>query len=365
MEGRMDDTVYKVWLGCCSGLSVREQMLLTEVFGGPEGVFKAADGDIAAVRNNYLTCLAEPQAECPLSKDLSNAHSLLDRAEKSGAGILYITDGEYPAHLAAIQDPPALLWYKGDLSIIRTPGIAIVGTRRCSPYGRWVAEELGKRIARCGGRVISGMAEGIDSAGHRGCMEEGGRTAAVFGTGIDICFPRSNQKLYAELQRNHLTLTEVEPGCAGKPWNFPRRNRIISGLSRAVIVVEGALKSGSMITAGLAGEQGRDVFAVPGNINQPGSLGANRLIMDGATPVTDLDDLPELLGLERPGASDSLPELTAQEKALLKTIWENNGQPAELIVYRSALPSRDCLALISSLELKGLVNCEGNRLFAL
>ena len=359
----MDNNVYKVWLANFAGIDVKGQMILAELFGGPEGVFRASERDIRCTVNSFGGFRGADD-QCGLySKDLKGAEGLLEKAEKCGAKLLYITDEEYPAHLANIPDPPALLWYKGDLSIIEKPGIAIVGTRRCSPYGRWVAEELGRRIAACGENVISGMAEGIDSAGHRGCMRGGGKTAAVFGTGIDVCFPRSNRKLYEELQNDHLTLSEFDPGVYGKAWYFPQRNRIISGLSRAVIVVEGALKSGSMITAGLAGEQGRDVFAVPGNINQPGSLGANKLIMDGATPITDLDAVPELLGLARPGASRRRPELTAQEESLLKTIRENNGQPAELIAHKSVLPSRDCLALISSLELKGLVNSEGNRLF--
>lgn len=348
----MDSSVYKVWLAKYAGLTVKGQILLSELFGGPEGVFRASDGDVRSTLGDVT-----------LRKELNGALRLLDNAGKCGAKALHITDEAYPGHLASIPDPPPLLWYKGDLSVIERPGIAIVGTRRCSPYGRWVADELGKRIARCGCNVISGMAEGIDSAGHKGCIAAGGKTAAVFGTGIDICFPRSNQKLYEELQKDHLTLSEIDPGCPGKSWNFPQRNRIISGLSGAVIVVEGAMKSGSMITAGLAAEQGREVFAVPGNINQPGSLGANKLIMDGATPITDLDAVPELLGLERPGAADRHPELTSQEESLLKTIRENSGQPVELIAHKSVLPSRECLALISSLELKGLVKSEGNRLF--
>ena len=359
----MDNSIYKVWLSIFAGPDVKGQMILSELLGGPEGVFMASGREIRDTVNSFGG-LPGVDDFCGLfTKDLKGAELLLAKAEKCGAKLLHISDEEYPDHLASIPDPPALLWYKGDLSIIEKPGIAIVGTRRCSPYGRWVAEELGRRIAACGERVISGMAEGIDSAGHRGCIRGGGKTAAVFGTGIDICFPHSNLKLYEELQKNHLTLSEVDPGYGGKAWNFPQRNRIISGLSRIVIVVEGALKSGSMITAGLAGEQGRDVFAVPGNINQPGSLGANKLIMDGATPITDLDAVPELLGLQRPGRAGRHPELTSQEETLLKVIRENFGQPAELIAHKTVLPSRDCLALISSLELKGLVNNRGNRLF--
>ena len=145
--------------------------------------------------------------------------------------------------------------------------------------------------------VISGMAEGIDSRGHYGCIDADGRTIAVLGTCIDVCFPRSNQTLYDRLARDHLIISEYAPGETTGNWSFPRRNRIIAGLSKAVVVVEGTLKSGSMITANIALEQGRPVFAVPGNIDQPNSLGVNYLIRDGAIPITSIDEIPEILGI--------------------------------------------------------------------
>ena len=278
-------------------------------------------------------------------------------------GIIRIDDADYPAHLREIKDPPKRLYYRGDLGLIKYPGIAIVGTRRSSPYGRWAAREIAKRVARCGVPVISGMAEGIDSAAHWGCIAEDMGTVAVFGTGIDICFPVSNEKLMKKIEEKGLILSEYEPGTRGFRFNFPERNRIISGLSKSVIVVEGALKSGSMITARLALEQGRDVFAVPGNIDQPNSIGVNRLIADGAFPIMELSGVEELLGIGKGRIARMIESFSDEEKIVTGFILEAPGISAEEIAFRSGMDLRTCSLLASALELKGFIRSEGNRLF--
>lgn len=360
-----DKYLYEIWLASCRGLTCRGRLLLMELFDGAEGVYNASAAEVRQVLDAYGDLVFQGKQRPVLVHDLEYARGAMKRAEECGARILSINDPEYPDHLAGIPDPPTILYYKGDLDIIKDPGIAVVGTRRCSPYGRWVAGEIAKRIAACGVNVISGMAEGIDSAGHRGCIAAGGKTAAVFGTGVDVCFPTSNSGLFAELQKNHLTISELAPGERGMAWNFPQRNRIISGLSKDVIVVEGAMKSGSMITAGLAADQGRGVFAVPGNINQPCSIGVNKLIMDGAAPIIDLDSIPEILGIQERGRRKRAASLSAEEEKVLEVIRGNSGLQPELIVDKSGLYAADCLALISSLELKGLVSREGGRLFTM
>ena len=277
--------------------------------------------------------------------------------------VLRMDDADYPAHLRNIPDPPEKLYYSGDISLIRHPGIAVVGTRRSSPYGRWAAAEIAKRIARCRVPVISGMAEGIDSAAHWGCLAEDMGTVAVFGTGIDICFPASNEKLCRKIAEKGLIITEYEPGTRGYRSNFPERNRIISGLSKSVIVVEGALKSGSMITARLALEQGRDVFAVPGNINQPNSVGVNKLIADGAFPIMQLEGLESLLGIGEGRIARMIESFSDEEKIMIGSVLESPGISAEEIALRSGMPLRTCSLLASALELKGLIRTEGSRLY--
>ena len=339
-------------------------VLLTELFGSAEAVFRAKEDDLTQVFSLYGELSQKIGKSGILQKDLSHAADILRNSDRIGARILTIDDEEYPAHLKTIPQAPYLLFCRGDLSMLRTPGVAVVGTRRCSPYGRWAAGEIAARIAACGFPVISGMAEGIDTAAHKGTLAAGGRTAAVLGTGPDICFPRSNELLFRQLCEEQLILSEYFPGDRGYRGNFPRRNRIISGLSAAVFVVEGALKSGSMITAALAAEQGREVFAVPGNINQPNSVGVNRLIADGAVPVCALDEIPSLLGVDADRRKAARQEnLSAAEKTLLRKISENNGQSADLIISVSGFDAAECRGLLASLELKSLIRCSGSRIY--
>ena len=270
---------------------------------------------------------------------------------------------EFPEHLKSIPDAPALLYYAGDISLVQHPLIAIVGTRRCSPYGRWAAQSIAEKVARSGVSVVSGMAYGIDTAAHKGCIKGGMPTVAVLGTGIDICFPSSNQDLYEKIAAEGLLVSEFPPGMPGLRENFPQRNRIISGLSRSVIVVEGAPRSGSMITARLALEQGRDVFAVPGNIDQPNSLGVNKLIADGAYPILDLDSVCEVLGIGSTEKQKIIRTLSEEEILLLGFVSESPGMTVEYAAFKTGMDFRTASALATGLELKGLVSVRGQRVF--
>ena len=270
---------------------------------------------------------------------------------------------EYPEHLKSIPDAPEKLYYSGDIGLIEHPLIAVVGTRRCSPYGRWAAEKISEKIARCGVSVVSGMASGIDTAAHRGCIKGGMPTIAVLGTGVDICFPASNRQLYERIAAEGLLISEYPPGEGGRPAFFPQRNRIISGLSKSVIVVEGAPRSGSMITARLALEQGRDVFAVPGNIDQPNSLGVNKLIADGAYPILELESVCEVLGIGVTEKQKIIRTLSEEEIMLLGFISEQPGVTIEYAAFKTGFDYLTASTLASGLELKGLVSLRGQRVF--
>ena len=272
-------------------------------------------------------------------------------------------DGAYPEHLRSIQKAPEVLYYIGNIELITHPLVAIVGTRRCSAYGRWAAEGIAARVAACGIPVVSGMAEGIDSAAHIGCIKAGAPTVAVLGTGIDICFPKSNLDLYRRIAEDGLILSEYPPGVMGNRWMFPERNRIISGLAKSVVVVEGTLKSGSMITAGLALEQGRDVYAVPGNINQPGSAGVNKLIADGACPILDMDSAAHTLGLSGAKKLRRIEALSEEEKLVLAAVTEDPGISPDKAALKTGLPVADALAYLGVLELKDLVFSRGQRYY--
>ena len=205
----------------------------------------------------------------------------------------------YPAWLRMVPDPPPVLWVRGDLSVLEQTSIAIVGSRSASQYARQVARELAAGLAREAIVVTSGMARGVDGAAHEGCLAAGGRTIAVLGTGVDVIYPREHLALSGRILASGLLVSECEPGAPAYPSHFPRRNRIISGLSRAVVVVEASEKSGSLITARMALEQGREVMAVPGSVLYGRNRGAHALIKDGAIPVEDVTDILDALGMAR------------------------------------------------------------------
>ncbi|MEW5806890.1 MAG: DNA-processing protein DprA [Acidobacteriota bacterium] len=217
------------------------------------------------------------------------AERILKEVRKAGAFVLTIFSDQYPVLLKEIHDPPPVLYCKGRID--NDLKIAVVGTRRATPYGKIVAENLGFELASHGITVVSGLARGVDTEAHRGALNAGGRTIAVLGCGFHHIYPKENRKLADSISENGAVITEFPMEIQPVPENFPRRNRIISGLSVATVIVEAEERSGALITANLALEQGREVFAVPGNITSRKSLGPNRLIKDGATPLIDFDDI--------------------------------------------------------------------------
>ncbi len=283
-------------------------------------------------------------------------------ARALGATALDIDDECYPALLRAIHDPPSLLYVRGDPALLLEAQLAVVGSRRASPAGLRLAQLLSGQLVSAGLHVCSGLALGIDSAAHRGALEAGGKSVAVMATGIDRIYPQRHQALAAQLQQAGCLVTEFPPGTPPLRHNFPRRNRIISGLSLGVLVVEAALPSGSLITAGTALEQGREVFALPWSMLHEGGRGCLQLIRDGAKMVQNVDDILEELGplcaLQRCGAnapasraaSDALPE----ESWLLALVGFEVLALDEL-VQRSARPVAQVLGELSALEITGQV----------
>ena len=360
-----DQELYAVWLSEKKHLSGVQKNELCRLFGGAEGLYRACAADVEQCLRTYRIFARSGQAarDDLADKDTGAAEQILQKLPAMGAFAICAEDEAFPAHLKEIPDCPVLLYGRGDVSLLKDPGIAVVGTRRSSPYGRWAASEIAARIAASGVSVISGMAEGIDATAQAACLRAKGSTIAVLGTGIDICFPSSNRSLFRNILDRGLAVSEYAPGTIGYASNFPMRNRIISGLSRAVIVVEGARKSGSMITAALAADQGRDVFAVPGNIDQPNSVGVNSLIADGAAPILDLDDLGRLLDIHTP-KKEKRRSLSAEETAVLEQIRLNPGITAEAILAGRSGAAGPLMSLLAGLELKGLVRTDGGRLYA-
>jgi DNA processing protein len=268
--------------------------------------------------------------------------------------VVTLVDEAYPPLLRHIIDPPLVLHYRGDLSLLARPGLAIVGSRRASPYAINVAELLARQLSPAGLSIISGLALGIDCAAHTAALDAGGATVGVLGTGIDVVYPRGNRKLFRRMTEQGLIVTEFPPGAPPRPEHFPIRNRIISGLAHGTVIVEATSRSGSLITARLAAEQGRDVFAVPGSIFSPGSEGTHRLIQYGAKLVHDADDVlhelrRDVLASLRPIA----PEPAAPEA--LAAFSRDEGVHVDVIAARWGQTPAAAAQSLLQLELDGWI----------
>ena len=267
--------------------------------------------------------------------------------------ILPWSDSRYPAWLRMVPDPPPVLWVRGDLSVLEQPSVAIVGSRGASQYAKTIARTLAAGLAHAGLVITSGMARGVDAAAHAGCLDAGGRTIGVLGTGVDVIYPAEHAALTERVIRSGLLVSEFEPGERPYAWHFPRRNRIISGLSRAVVVVEASEKSGSLITARMALEQGRDVMAVPGSVLYGRNRGAHALIKDGAMPVEDAADILDALGYPGQAGEPAQEPGGVLEEALVEAGPE--GLDLDSLSKAAGMEADAVLAALTALEIDGRI----------
>lgn len=355
-----DERTYWVLLNQVQGIGpVRFQRLL-DVRGTARAAWDAPLADLAAAGLDRKTA----KALLALRKDIT-ADAMGARLERLGVTVLTLADPEYPALLRETADPPPVLFVRGasrptDFDV----AVAIVGTRRSTSYGRTVAERIAGDLARAGVVIVSGLARGIDTIAHRAALDAGGRTIAVLGNGLDQVYPPENAHLARRIvdQDAGALLSEFGPGIPPDAVNFPRRNRIVAGLCRATLIVEAGHKSGALITADFALEQGREVLAVPGSILSPMSAGANALLRQGATPITSAEDVLESLGLldapQSPTAHTIPLDLTPEESATLALLA---GDPLHVDEIARALdtPSGPLTATLTMLELRGLIRQAG------
>lgn len=270
--------VHWIWLATRQGINDREKLRLFEHFRDAEEVYYAPEAQLTG-----LEWLEEKGRSALLDKDLRSSEKILRTCADQKISLLTFQDAAYPQKLKHIADPPLVLYYKGTLPDFESaPVIGIVGTRKASAYGLTTAKRMGYQIAKCGAMIVSGMAYGIDGNAMQGALTAGGFVIGVLGCGVDVIYPKSNTALYHDLADCGCILSEFAPGTEPFAWNFPKRNRIISGIANGVLVVEAPERSGALSTARQAGEQGRDVFAVPGNIDVPTFVGCNNLLDDGA-----------------------------------------------------------------------------------
>lgn len=343
------------------GVGSRTAATLIDKYGSPTAVFEASVYSLesAGLRSETIEVIksAEPREK---------ARRELDELERLGGVPLILTDERYPALLRETYDPPIVIYCKGAVkNALSQPVVAIVGSRRCSSYGRNVAEKLSRELSERGVTIVSGLARGIDSAAHRGALDGGGLTVGVMGTGLDAVYPKENWKLAARIVEQGALITEFPLATPPVSQNFPFRNRVISGLALGVLVVEGAERSGSLITARLAYEQGRDVFAVPGNITSAKSFGPNYLIKDGAKLIHTWRDVVEefpteikarILSAER---GESRPNqapinqvpLSDSERKLLKLLNTDDAVHIDQLIAKAGLNSGELMGALLKLEM--------------
>ena len=386
-----------VWLTEQNRLGGPTRQALLEHFGSPEEVYYAEPGDLLQVEG-----ITADQVQALENKSLDRAQSILEECARKDIFPLTAQDALYPQRLKNIYDPPLLLYGRGSMPLFdEEAAVAVVGTRSCSPYGIRTAERFGFEMSKQGGLVVSGLARGIDAASQLGALRAGGLTAAVLGCGVDVVYPPENDRLYEDVAASGVLLSEYPPGAEPFGWHFPARNRILSGLCLATLVVEAPEKSGALITAATALEQGRDVFAIPGPLDAEGSVGCNRLIRDGAGLATEswdilreyqsryphklhpdgekLPPLPKKSEIFYPERSkkqkvapSGLPVINVRRNAegltddqikVLRILDDKEPMLTDDIALRANVPVRRILSAVTMLEIDGYTRQEGLRKF--
>jgi len=359
---------YWLALALTAGLGPTRIRKLIERYGTADRVFQASLTELEATGMRAVSAQS-----VATGKSLELAQQECVKAAEAGARIISLSDPEYPSRLKEIYDPPVILFVKGSIEVLAQPGIAMVGTRHPTPYGSGMAERLSTDLAARGLVIISGLARGIDTASHRGAVASKGKTVAVLGTGIDVMYPRENTRLAEQIVAlGGALITEFPVGTSPTPQNFPIRNRIISGMSAGVLVVEAAEYSGTRITSRVALEQNRDVYAVPGNVTNKGSWGPNTLIKQGAKLVATWEDVWEELPTDVQAALTSLqnespePETASlfpdeatspRERNILKLLKADESTHIDQLVelLENEMSSSEIFAALFELELNGKV----------
>ncbi len=376
---KRDDLKYWLALKSIPGVGNAAFLSLIERFGSPSNVFSA---DVPTLCT--AAAISGKQAHAIASfKSWDRVLRQLDELEKKGIRILTCLDTLYPPNLLNIYDRPVFLYVLGTL-LKEDVNMAVIGSRRASAYGKYTTERFSRELALSGMTVVSGMARGIDSCAHRGALSVSGRTVAVLGCGLDVIYPPENKSLFAEISQNGALVSEFPPGTQPMPFHFPSRNRIISGMSYGVLVVEAGEKSGSLITARLALEQGRDVFAIPGSIDSSASRGSNSLIKQGAKLVESVDDILEELmpqieifragrpaDRDKASCGESLPQknttppvLCGLEKSIAQMLACKKMHADEIIAASGSAPA-DILSALTTMELKEIIQQHPGNFYSL
>ncbi len=356
----MDELVYWLALTKVSNLGILKSRKLLEVFLSPRNIFNASPSDIGDVKGIGSTIVCSIKEKDRLFKE---AEEEIEKTTKKGISIISLSDKSYPSLLKEIPDPPLVLYVKGNLTDKDRNSVAVIGTRTPDSYGKSVAFDMSKKLGNFNFTVVSGMARGIDTIAHRGVLSVHGRTIAVIGCGLDIAYPPENYELMDMIAVSGAVISEFPLGTEPLSCNFPKRNRIISGLSRGILVVQAREKSGTFHTVNSALEQGREVFAIPGSIDKELSRGTHRLIKEGAKLVEDIGDITgELIPLEGLPLPEKPPEPDLSEDEEKVYLYINmEGTHIDEIIRKTSMETGRVSSVLSILELKNLIiRREGN-----
>ncbi len=355
----MDSEMYYMWLSRINGLGLKKQEILLEKFGHPKEILNAPKEEITKIKllgEHVIANILKSQ-----DNDLLNQYC--NQLNEKNIRFISKFNKEYPSLLKEIPDPPLGLYFIGEFPDDNLPKLSVIGSRRCSEYGLTVSHKLSKEAGANNIVVVSGMATGIDSMSHKGAIEGGGFTIAVLGCGVDICYPPENKNLREQIIKNGCIISEYPPNTIPMPVYFPPRNRIISGLSNATLVVEAGKKSGTLITVDRALEQGRDVYVIPGNITSKLSEGTNNLIKQGAIVITCLEDIINNLGIitfyneenKNEQANNKLISSLDENERLVYDCISSEPITVDYIINKLNMQTNVCNYILVTLELKGII----------
>ncbi len=342
----MDDLLFRVALFMVKGVGPSRYRLLINRFGSPQNVFDASLSELSEL-------VTQRVAKGIKGFDIGKAEGVLRRTEEIGAQIIALDSPEYPERLKPYSYSPPLLWVKGDLSCLNGLTIGIVGTRRPDSYGIRATKKITSALVDSGFTVVSGGAVGIDTVAHRTALEHNGKTVAVLGSGLDVPYPWHNRELFSKISESGALVSEFPPGTKPNAENFPKRNRIISALSDGLVVIEAGRTSGALLTARWALEQGKEIFSLPGPFDSEKSIGTNRLIKEGAKPITEIQDILEEFGLVEEKKHEEI-SLSGREKEVFDAL---GYEPIHIdkLTEKTGMEVTEVLGILLGLELKGLV----------
>lgn len=358
-----DNRLIISWLNEQNGISNRTIEKLLEYFQTPQNIWN----NLKDERNN-ITYLKKEIVDSLLKSKIDFKERINEKLNRENVSLITLLDNEYPQKLKNIINPPYILYCKGNIERLNDLSIAVVGSRKATDYGKWCVEKFSKELSSLGVTIISGLAYGIDSIAHKTALKNNGKTVGVIGCGINIIYPAKNKGLYDQMiDSGNLVISEYPFDAEPIAANFPNRNRIISGLSKGVLVIEAQDKSGTLITANHAAEQGKDVFAVPGNINSIFSIGTNKLIKDGAKIVTCIDDIteeiPELKDKIYKKRNINYKNLNRTEADIIKMLMEGEKSYIDFETLDHSIS--DIICNLSLLEIKGYITQTSTNKFML